>query len=96
MERTGIRDPEKAYAYIGDALLEIQMLANEQVKRYVMDVEDGVRYYTLPSDMVTLKGVYRLYDDSGNYVKIPYVQNIDLLEDASSSDATSDDDIIVI
>ena len=97
MERTGIRNSEQAFTYIKDGLLEIQMQANEQMKRYTFDVEDGVQFYSLPSDMVTLEGVYRKYDsDAEKYVRIPRISNIDILMDADSSTAVSDDDIIVL
>ena len=96
MERTGIRNSEQAFTYIKDGLLEIQMQANEQMKRYTFDVEDGTQFYNLPSDLVTLEGVYRLYSSDGKYVRIPRVANIDILEDASSATGTSDDAIIVI
>jgi len=96
MERTGIRNSEQAFTYIKDGLLEVQTLANEQMKRYTFDVEDGTQFYNLPSDLVTLEGVYRLYSSDGKYVRIPRVANIDILEDASSATGTSDDAIIVI
>ena len=96
MERTGLRTPERAYAYIKDGLLDLQTHVPEKTKRYTFSVEKDVRYYSLPSDMVNLLNVYRKYDSDGRFIGIPRISNIQMMQDSSSSTATSDDLIIVI
>ena len=96
MERVGLRDGQRAMAYIKDGLLEVSQQIPEQTKRFVFSVVSGTRYYNLPSDFVTMRGVYRLWDSNGKYVKIPRVQHVEILQDSASATATSDDDLIVI
>ena len=96
MERTGMRVPERAYAYIKDGLLDLETRVPEKTKRHTLSVEANVRYYSLPSDMINLLGVYRKYDENGRYIEIPRVQNINVMQDSGSSTATSEDDLIVL
>ena len=96
MERTGVNSLNRACAYIKDGLIDIQTRTNENTKRYTMSVEADTRYYTFPSDMVKLLKVYRKYDSNGRYIEIPRIMNIQLMQDAASSTAVSDDDLIVI
>lgn len=91
-----MREPQRAIAYIKDAMIELQTHVPENTKRYTFSVEADTRYYTLPSDMVNLKTVYRKYDSDGRYVEIPRVQSIQMMQDSSSSTAVSEDDIIVL
>ena len=96
LERTGLRDTNRGLAYIKDGLLEIQSHISDKIERTTMNVVNGTRFYGLPSNLIELKDVYRLYDGDGKYVRINRLQNIDILQDDSSSTATTDDDIIMI
>jgi len=96
LERVGLRNAQKGFAWIGDGLLEIQTRVPEYTKRYTFSVEADTRYYTLPSDFVKLNKVYRKYDEDEKYVEIQRVMHVNLMQDSSSSTATSDDDLIVL
>ena len=96
MERTGLRSPNKAFAYIADGLLEIQTRVPENTKRHTFSIAADTRFYTLPSDFVKLNKVYRKYDADNKYVEIQRVMHVNLMQDSSSSTATSDDDLIVL
>ena len=96
MERTGLRSGQRAMTYIKDGLLEINERMPEQVARVTYDIEEGVRYYSLPTNFVKMISVNRAFDDDGKYIPIPRVQNIQILQDSDSSTATNDDDLIVI
>jgi hypothetical protein len=95
-ERCGIRDGQRGLAYIKDGLLEIGQRIPEQTKRYTFSVVDGTRFYNMPSDHVRTLGLYRKFDNDGKYVPIARAQNVQILQDSSSSTATSDSDLIVI
>ena len=100
MERVGSKEPNKIRAFVDDALQEIGGLIPEKTTYEFIDVEDGTKLYSLPSNMVKLLGVYRKYreDSDGNYtyVKIGRISHLDLTEAASSTAADGEDDIIVI
>ena len=96
MERVGSNEPGKVLAYIQDALDEMQSILPETVTRTTMDVEEDTRYYSLPTTMIRLLGVYRKYNDDGKYVRISRIENIDLLDDTSASSSSSDDNIVVV
>ncbi len=96
MERTGLRDGQRAINYIKDGLLEISEQIKDQSKRYLFSVVAGTRFYNLPSDHVTTLGVYQAFDNDGKYVRIPRIQNVQILQDSSSATSTSDDDLIVL
>ena len=95
MERTGMRNASKCIAYIKDALNEIQLTYPNKTERATIDIVDGTRYYSLPSNCLALKGVYRKYDDDGRYQKIKRVVNVEMLEDDSAT-SVSGADVIVI
>lgn len=97
MERTGIREPERAKVYITDALYELQSLIPDKTTGQKYNVVDGQRLYSWPSNMVRLLGVYRIYDrENGHYVRIPSIQRIDLLDELTSTATNTEADIIVV
>ena len=96
MERTGLRSPNKAFAWIKDGMIEIQTRVPEQTKRYAMSVEADTRFYSFPTDMVRLLNVYRKFDSSGKYLAMARIENINMMQDADSSTATSDSQLIVL
>jgi hypothetical protein len=96
MDRTGINNLYEAIAYITDSLYEMNEMTGQTVETAFIDIEEDVRLYSLPSDMVKLLQVFRRYDDDGKYVPIPRIQNIDIIQDATASSVTSDDDIVAI
>lgn len=100
MERVSSRDTKKIIKYIEEAYEEIQSLANQTIEKQLISVVAGTREYTLPSDLFVLKGVYQLHTQSSSmadtYIRIPNITNIDLIQSATASTATTDDEIIII
>jgi hypothetical protein len=96
MERVGSRNTKRILAYIRDGLLEIATETRDRTARATIDVEEDTLFYTWPTNMVNLLGVYRKYDDDGNYIAIAEIQKNDLIKDASASSTTTDDDLIVL
>lgn len=93
MERVGSRDEKRILAYIREAFTEIEGLLPEKTTGEFYTVTADTRLYTLPSDMIQLLGVYRVYDSTASsgykkYVLIPRVHNIDML-DVSTGASTS-------
>lgn len=52
MERAGITETGRAITYIKDALEEINLDGEAQVKTERIDVNKNKRFYTFPNDMV--------------------------------------------
>ena len=97
MEKIGyMENPKKVLAYVQDALDEIQTLCNETVDRELLSIEADTRYYNLPSTAINILGVYRLFNDDGQYIRIPEIQNQDVIDVSDESTASSEDDIIVV
>ncbi len=89
--------PARIYAYIQDALNEIQTKAADQVSREFKSVEADVRYYAQPTTMVKLDGVFaKDPNDSTKWVRILRIQKNDMLEDSDTSTSSSDDNIIIV
>ena len=57
MERTGIRETGKAIAYIKDALVEMNLLAETHVTTARIDIEKDQRFYDLPNDLIKVLDV---------------------------------------
>lgn len=97
MERAGMVGQEKlAVAWVNEGLDEIAELSDEHVAISKIDVVANTRLYDLPSNLHRILGVYRRYDDDGRYVRIGMIQNLDLIEDWSSTEVGGDEDIIII
>jgi len=96
MDRTGINNLYEAIAYITDGLYEINEMTPQTVETAFIDIEADVRLYSLPSDMVRLLQIFRKYDDDGKYVPIDRVQHVDIIQDATASSVTTDDDIVAM
>ena len=96
MQRSGSTSTHRAIAYIKDGLLELQGNIPDKLERKKYSVVADTRYYALPSNMIDLKSVWRLFDDNGNYVRIPRIQNITILQDSDSTTDTADSGVIVI
>ena len=54
MERAGITETGRALTYIKDALEEINLDGEAQVKTERIDVNQNKRFYNFPSDMVKI------------------------------------------
>lgn len=52
MERAGITETGRAIAYIKDALEEINIDGEAQVKTERINIDQNKRFYTFPSDVV--------------------------------------------
>jgi hypothetical protein len=99
MERTGARDPNLVRAWINDALEDIQDLIPDKTTWQKINVVADTRFYTLPSDMIELLGVYRRFDSQGRYIRIGRVQSLDIDEPTTSVSASTNvgvADIVVV
>lgn len=52
MERIGINQTGRAIAYVKDGLEEMEMLSEINTKVSKMDIVEGQRFYSFPSDMI--------------------------------------------
>ena len=96
MERTGTNNTYEVITYLTDGIFEINEMIPQTVEEGFIDIEEDVRLYSLPSDMVKLLNVFRKYDTNDKYVPISRIQHIDIIQDATVSSVTSDDDIVAI
>ena len=96
MERTGVRDFGLARAWVTDALEDIQDLIPDKTTWTKINVAAGTRFYTIPSNMIELLGVYRRYDSSGRYIRIGRIQSLDIDEPSSSVSASTSVSIVVV
>ena len=97
MERIGyLENPNKVLAYVQDAFDEIETLCEETISRELLDIEADTRYYNLPTTAINVLGVYRKFNDDNQYIRIPEILNPDVIDQASESTASSEDDIIVV
>jgi len=95
MERCNyLQTPKKIMAYVQDALDEIQTKSGDMTSREFLDVEEDVRYYSLPTTMINLEGVFG--KNGTEWIRIPRLQRSDIREDSGESTATSDDSIIIV
>jgi len=96
MERAGTKQAAKTIAYCKDALDEIQMSFPDKSERYKISIVSGVRWYSFPSDLIRLRGVFRKYDENDRFIKISRLVNVNIIEDESSATSvatTTDDDV---
>jgi len=96
MERTGARDPGLIRAWVNDALEDIQDIIPDKTTWTKINVVSGTRFYTLPSNMIELLGVYRRFDSQGRYVRIGRVQSLDIDEPDSNVSASTSISIVVV
>ena len=73
MERAGMQETWKAIAYIKDALVEMNLLAETHVKIARIDIESSQRFYNLPHDLVKVLDIRcKGHDtDDSSYRSIP-------------------------
>ena len=57
MERAGTREPPLVIAWIKDAINLIQSNKNANLKTWKFDIIDGLREYTMPTDLIKLKSI---------------------------------------
>jgi hypothetical protein len=96
MERTGARNPNLVRAWVNDALEDIQDLIPDKTTWTKVNIVADTRFYTLPSNMLELLGVYRRFDSQGRYVRIGRVQSLDIDEPDSSISASTSISIVVV
>ena len=73
MERTGIRVPGRAIAYIKDALDEMAISHETHIKTVRIDIKENQRFYDLPFDCLKLVDVRCKHHNNNNskYRSIP-------------------------
>lgn len=57
MERIGINETGKAVAYIKDALIEMNMIAETDIKTARINITQDKRYYDFPSDVIKVTDI---------------------------------------
>ena len=77
MERVPTSNAGYAIAYINDALREIQGMIDDNIKYAKSNIVKDQRFYSLPTDLVTLKNVMIYDTDETEYVRIPRVIHVE-------------------
>jgi len=97
MEQVGSREEARILQFINDGLSAIADLTPSDATRSTIDIVANTRFYSLPSTMKKLNGVYELVDsDNSIYQKIDLIENVNLIQDSSVDSVTDDDQIIII
>tara|TARA_R110000751_G_scaffold307735_1_gene430858 strand:+ start:1925 stop:2197 length:273 start_codon:yes stop_codon:yes gene_type:complete len=81
MERSGAANQGYSIAYLKDAMREVNMMIEDNVVSSKADIVKDQRFYSFPSNFISLKNVMIYDDDETEYVKISRVL------EASSVDA---------
>ena len=87
MERVGSKDTKKVLKYLSDGFLKIETKIPDNTYTTYISIASGTLYYSLPTGMVDLLHVRRLYDDStseSRYVDIPRVINVPIMKKEST------------
>jgi hypothetical protein len=70
MERTGMKEPTLAIAFIKDAIHLIQSQYGDNIATWKADITDGTREYPFPANMIALKSISVKDTTDGKYKKI--------------------------
>ena len=73
MERAGSTNQGYSIAYLKDSMREINMMIEDNVVSSKADIVKDQRYYSFPSNFISLKNVMVYDDDATEYVKIARV-----------------------
>ena len=77
MERAGSTNQGYSIAYLKDSMREINMMIDENVVSSKANIVKDQRYYSFPSNFISLKDVMIYDDDKTEYVKIARVLETD-------------------
>jgi len=77
MERAGSTNQGYSIAYLKDSMREINMMIEDNVVSSKADIVKDQRYYSFPSNFISLKNVMIYDDDATEYVKIARVLETD-------------------
>ena len=77
MERAGSTNQGYSIAYLKDSMREINMMIEDNVVSSKADIVKDQRYYSFPSNFISLKDVMIYDDDETEYVKIARVLETD-------------------
>jgi chemotaxis methyl-accepting protein methylase len=80
MERAGATNQGYSIAYLKDAMREINMMIEDNVVSSKADIVKDQRYYSFPSNFISLKNVMIYDDDETEYVKIARVLDGDTVD----------------
>ena len=82
MERAGIDEETLAIAWIKDAIHLIQSNYNDNVRTWKINIEDGIREYPFPANMIKLNHISILDTSDNKYKRIKRISsNITVTED---------------
>ena len=86
MERAGITETGRAIAYIKDALEEINLDSEAQVKTDRIDIKENKRFYNFPGDMVKVLEIRckNHLNSKDEYRKIPRLLHEPKIVDADA------------
>jgi len=73
MERAGTTNQGYSIAYLKDAMREVNMMIEDNVVSSKADVIKDQRFYSFPTNFISLKNVMIYDDDETEYVKIARV-----------------------
>ena len=73
MERSGATNQGYSIAYLKDAMREINMMIEDNVVSSKANIVKDQRFYSFPSNFISLKNVMIYDDDETEYVKISRV-----------------------
>ena len=81
MERAGTTNQGYSIAYLKDAMREVNMMIEDNVVSSKADVVKDQRFYSFPTNFISLKNVM-IYDaDKTEYVKIARVLDTDNVDE---------------
>ena len=81
MERAGTTNQGYSIAYLKDAMREVNMMIEDNVVSSKADVIKDQRFYSFPTNFISLKNVM-IYDaDETEYVKIARVLDTDNVDE---------------
>ena len=73
MERSGATNQGYSIAYLKDAMREVNMMIEDNVVSSKANIVKDQRFYSFPSNFISLKNVMIYDDDETEYVKISRV-----------------------
>ena len=84
MERVGILETGRTVAYVKDALIEMNLIAETHITTERVDIAANQRYYDFPNDMVKITDirVKNHLNSKDEYRTIPRIMYEPKIEDA--------------
>ena len=81
MERAGTTNQGYSIAYLKDAMREVNMMIEDNVVSSKADVIKDQRFYSFPTNFISLKNVMIYDSDETEYIKIARVLETDSVDE---------------